>query len=563
MKRLTTLTFLFVSLFNCVAVALAQDPADPRVGRVDSLFAELNRTPPPGHAVAVVRDGRVLLRKGYGFASIEHRVPITPSTVFDAASLAKQVTGLAVAMLVSEGKIKLGDDIRTHVPGLPDLGRPITVAHLLHHTSGLRDWTSTLSVGGWRPGDVITSQQILTMAVNQRTLNFTPGAEHFYSNTGYNLLAEMIHKVTGRPFHEWAGENIFRPLGMVSTHFRHDHTEVIANRASGYEDQGDRSYRSTPNNLAAPGSSSLFTTADDMARWVINFHEGRVGGQAAMSLMRTRGALNDGTAIPYAFGIEHGSHRGLSTLAHAGSWASFNSYVVYFPQQKFGVVVLANSNSTDARDAAFKIANIYLEKELAPAGPWQHAALAAGPVAVMPQAVLDEYAGLYRLEPGRYVRIKRSRETLTAQATNEFRVLMSPRSEREFWVPAYGAPMVFHRDAAGKVTHLELRNWRAPRVDESVSHPPAQPSDYAGVYESEELDTIYRVVVNGGSLELQHRRLGAIPLALLWGEEFGALHEIHWFVRSVEFKRGAEGRVTGLVINGDRGSRDIRLVKRR
>src|SRR5215210_548472 len=166
------------------AAAPAQDAPDPRAARVDALFADLNRAPSPGLAVAVVRDGKVILRRGYGLASVEHRVAITPSTVFDVASLSKQFTGLAVAVLVSEGKVKLSDDIRKYVPELPDFGRPITVEHLLRHTSGLRDWYATLSVAGWRPDDPITFGDILTLAYNQRALNFAPGDEYLYSNTG-------------------------------------------------------------------------------------------------------------------------------------------------------------------------------------------------------------------------------------------------------------------------------------------------------------------------------------------------------------------------------------------
>src|ERR1043165_9688876 len=238
----------------CRGVEPAQDAPDTRASRVDALFADLNRKPSPGLAIAVVRNGKVILRRGYGLANIEHRAPITPSTVFDLASLSKQFTGLAVAMLAVEGKIKLSDDIRKYIPELPDFGRPITIAHLAHHTSGLRDWASALSVAGWRPDDPITFKQILTMAYNQRSLNFEPGAEYLYSNTGYVLLAELVQRVTGRSFREWTDEHIFRPLGMTSTHVREDYNEVIPNRAYGYARAPDGAYRNTPDVIPAFGS---------------------------------------------------------------------------------------------------------------------------------------------------------------------------------------------------------------------------------------------------------------------------------------------------------------------
>jgi CubicO group peptidase (beta-lactamase class C family) len=542
----------------CVGAAPAQDAPDPRAARVDALFADLNRTPSPGLAVTVVRDGKVLLRKGYGLASIEHRAPITPSTVFDAASVSKQFTGLAVAMLVSEGKVKLGDDIRTYIPELPDLGRPITVAHLLHHTSGIRDWPGTLLVGGWRFDDVISFNQILTMAYNQRGLNFAPGAEYSYSNTNYNLLAEMIRRVTGRPFRAWTDEHLFRPLGMTDTHFRDDYTEVIPDRAFGYARAPGGGYHHLPNNLTALGSSSLFTTADDLARWLINFDEAAVGGRAAMALSRTRGTLNDGTTTDYAFGLIHRHRRGLPMIFHDGGWAAFVSLVVYFPEQRFGVAVLANGSSVNAGDAADKITEIFLGNQFAPEAPSPAATPAAGRQVDLPAALLDGYVGLYRLGPGWYVRVRREGTTLTAQATREDPALMSPRSEREFWVERYGAPVAFERDAAGKVTHMGYRGRRAPKVDEAGVPPPT--AEYEGVYESEELGTFYRVAVKDGALEMRHRRHGPIPLARLWRDEFGSPAA---FMRSVEFRRDAAGRVNGLVINGDPRSRDIRFEKRR
>lgn len=451
---------------------MAAQDAGPRV---NALFAPYDAGPSPGLAVAVVRDGEVVFRNGYGLASLEHRVPITPATVFDAASLAKQFTGLAVAMLVVQGKVKLSDDIRTYIPEMPERATPITVAHLLHHTSGIRDWVGTLSAAGWRLDDAITSRHILTMASHQRSLNFAPGAEHLYSNTGYNLLAELVQRVTGRPFRVWTDEQLFRPLKMSNTRFRDDYTEVIANRASGYARGADGTHRATPNNLAAVGSSSLFTTVDDLARWLINFGSASVGGPA-VALMQTPGTLNDGTPVPYAFGVLQGSYRGARMFTHSGGWASFDTFLVYLPEHRFGVAVLANSDAIDAQNAVIAITNIFLEKELAP-------------------------------EP-----------------------------------PSVAAP--------------------APVPSAAPAAPAAAPaaplSDYAGDYASEELGTSYRVTATGGALELQHRRVGRIALTRTSGDRFASRV---WFAATVTFERDGEGRVTGLVMNGDARSRDIRFAR--
>lgn len=553
------LVALLLAAHLCAAAAPAQEAADGRAKQVDALFAELEGAGAPGVAVAVVRDGKVVLRRGYGLASVEHRIPVTPSTVFDVASVSKQFTGLAVAMLVSEGKIKLADDVRAHIPELPDFGHRVTVDHLVHHTSGVRDWPGALLVGGWRFDDAITFNQIMLMAYNQRDLMFTPGAEYSYSNTNYNLLAELIRRVTGRPFRAWTDERLFRPLGMTGTRFRDHYTEVIADRAYGYARGSDGKYHHLPNNLTALGSSSLFSTVDDLARWLINFDDGKVGGSAAVSLMRTRGTLADGKANDYAFGLVHGDHRGLPMIYHDGGWAGFSSLVVYFPEQKFGVAALSNGAPVNVGDAVKKITDIYLEKELAarPA-PAATPPPVDGPAVALPAAMLGGYVGLYRLGPGSYVRIRLDGAALVSEVTREKPAALTPRSEREF--SAGREKIVFRRDASGKVEALEYRGRSAPRVDEPPSPQPSQLDEYVGDYESEELGTSYRVAAKAGALELQHRRHGTIPLARHWRDDFGSSVG---FMNSVEFQRDGAGRVTGFVVNGNPRSRDIRFLRRR
>lgn len=464
MRRLLLLVLFASSL-------LAQD--DPRAARVDALFAHYNAAPSPGLAIVVVRDGKVILRRAYGLANIEHRVPITTATVFDVASLSKQFTGFAVATLIAQGKIKLADDVRKYIPELHDFGHPITINHLVHHMSGLRDWPATLFVGGWRSEDVITNKQILTMAFNQRTLNFVPGAEHVYSNTEDVLLAEIVQRVTGRPFREWTAELIFKPLGMTRSHFRDDWTEVILNVASGYRRAADGTFHTTPDNLVALGSSSLFSTADDLALWLMSFDR----PSDVQTLMHTPGALDDHTAVPYAFGILGGSWRGLPMYTSSGAWASFNTYDVYVPRQKFGIVVLANTTEAtiDAQNAVIDIAKIYLENELAPETA----------------SALDDAAPIAETAP---------------------------------------KPAVTH-DLA----------------------------DYASEYDSKELGTSYRVTVNDGALELQHRRLGTIALKPTGGDAFTSQFP---YFEDVRFERDADGRVTTLIVNAGERSRDIRFTRR-
>lgn len=555
MRRFPSLALVLLVAVTSAAPLVGQPASDTLARQVDARFASYNRSPSPGLAIAVVRDGRIVLSRGYGLASMEHRVAITPTTVFDVASVSKQFAGMAIAMLVEGGKISLDDDIRRWIPELPDFGRTITVRHLVHHISGLRDWPGTLAVAGWRFDDVISFDQILTMAFHQRTLNFDPGAEYTYSNTGYNLLAELVRRVTGQSFREWTDAQLFRPLGMTRSIFRDDHTRVIPDRAFGYARSGDSTYRIAPNNLMALGSSSMFSTAEDLARWVINFEEGTVGGRAVLERLRTRGVLNDGSTIAYAYGLSHGEHRGLPTIGHSGSWAQFSTYLVHFPQQRFGVVVLANSGSINASQAAFAVADIFLERELGPATP-PVAARNDGATSAPTPAMLDDYVGLYRLGPGWYVRIRRNSTSLTTQASREGAFPMTPTSANAFWVEQYRAPMSFARNTPGTPMQLAYRGRTYEKVAETAAPDAAGLGALAGAYVSDELESTYHVEVRDGGLVMRHRRHGAIPLTHLWRDDFtGPL----FFTRSIEFERDASGRVTGFLVNVDERSRNIRF----
>ena len=537
-------------LLASVLLAGSAGAQNGQSARVDSIFAQFSTGLTPGAAVAVIRNGTLILSKGYGHADLEHRVSITGTSVFDVASVSKQFAGLAIAMLVEQGKVALTDDIRKHIPELPDFGRTITVNHLVHHTSGIRDWPGTLALSGWRMDDVISFDQILTMAYNQRTLNFDPGSEYMYSNTGYNLLAELVRRVTGKTFRQWTDENLFAPLGMTRSHFRDDHTEIFPDRVLGYANENG-AWRATSNNLMALGSSSLFTTAEDLAKWLANFDDAKVGGGRAMSRMLSTTPLNDGTPNSYAFGVSVGNYRSQPIVTHSGSWASFSTFVIHFPALKTGIVVLANT-SFNPTQAAFRVADIYLDSAL---GPRPTAPVrTAVPVST---ATLDRYTGLYRLGPGWYTRITRDGRELRTQATREAAFAMTPLSDSTFWIPGYSTDMLFRRTSAGVVEML-FRGRARPRVPETTDLPRERLAELAGTYFSEELEATYHVELQKGSLVMRHRRHGTIPLTRTTGEDFRGET---WFMRSVEFIRDPGGQVTGLSITIDERSRDIRFRK--
>ena len=333
--------------------------------KVDQLFAEWNRSDSPGAALAVVRDGEAVYKQGYGTANLEYDIPITTTTIFDIASVSKQFAAFAIATLSYKGKFSLDDDIRMHLPDVPDFGNTITIRHLLHHTSGLRDWVQSLVIAGDMMDDVISFKHILKMARHQKTLNFEPGAEFLYSNTGYNLLAEIVERVTGDSFREWTDTHIFKPLGMTNSHFHDDYEMILKNRAYSYQSDENGGFKHAVNNTTALGSSSLYSTVEDLAKWILNFDDTRIGEQAVIEQMHQRGVLNDGEQIDYAFGLNIGEYRGLKTVGHSGSWRGFRSHLMRFPDQKFGVVILCNLDTFNPLNLAEKVADLYLTDVLA------------------------------------------------------------------------------------------------------------------------------------------------------------------------------------------------------
>ena len=334
--------------------------------KIDQLFAEWNNPDSPGAALAVTRDGEIIYTQGYGMANLEYDIPITTTTIFDIASVSKQFAAFAITTLSYEGKLSLDDDIRTYLPDVPDFGDTITIRHLLHHTSGLRDWVQSLVIAGVAMEDVISFKHILKMARYQKALNFEPGTAYSYSNTGYNLLAEIAERVTGNSFREWTDANIFKPLAMTNTLFHDDHQMILKNRAYSYQAIENGGFKHAVNNTTALGSSSLYSTVEDLAKWILNFDNTQIGEQTVIEQMHQRGVLNNGEQISYAFGLNIGEYRGLKTVGHSGSWRGFRSHLMRFPDQKFGVVILCNLDTFNPLRLAEKVADLYLADVLAP-----------------------------------------------------------------------------------------------------------------------------------------------------------------------------------------------------
>ena len=534
------------NLNNNASAALSKEFTN----RIDAIFKPYDRPDSPGCALAVVKDGSVVYKRGYGMANLEYDIPITPATVFHTGSVSKQFTAFAIALLVSEGKIKLDDDIRKYLPEVPDFGKLITIRHLLHHTSGLRDQWELLAMAGWRLDDVITQEHILKMVHNQKELNFEPGAAHLYSNTGYTLLAVIVERVSGQPFRKFTMERIFQPLGMTSTHFHDDHEMVVKNRAYAYAPGPAGEFKLTALNYANVGATSLFTTAEDMAKWALNFEDQKVGGKSVIDQMHEQGVLNNGTKLNYAFGLQIGKYKGLSIVEHGGGDAGYRSHIMRFPEQRFAVIVHCNHAAANPGGLARQVADQFLTDMLVPDAP-KPATVQRVEIKVSP-SILDRYVGKYDLSGVLTAEILRENDRLMAIAQGQPKVELFPESETKFFLKVVDAQVEFQKDESGKFTLVTLyqggQSIEGKRIV-PMTYTAAALSEYTGDYYSEELGTNYIIVVKDDKLIAQHRRHSDIPLT---GKTKDTFSGGAWFFANVQFTRDKNDHIDGFNLKGSR-----------
>lgn len=521
---------------------------DSSAKKVDMVFAEWDKPDSPGVALAVIKENEVIYKRGYGSAQLEYEIPITPSTVFHVASVSKQFTAFAITVLADLGKLSLDDDIRKHLPEVPNFGKKITIRHLLHHTSGIRDQWELLAVGGWRLDDVITKEHIMKMVRSQKELNFMPGSQYLYCNTGYTLLAEIVARVSDLPFPQWTKENMFKPLGMINTHFHDDHEMIVMNRAYSYSPKGDEGFKKSVLSYANVGATSLFTTVVDLTKWAQNFWDPRVGGVAVIEQMQELGVLTNGNEIDYAFGINIGKYKGLKTIAHSGGDAGFRSHLRIFPEQQFAVAILSNLGSCNPSNLCEKVADVYLADQISQEAEEKKE---ERKIAKVDPAVYDAYEGKYKLPIG-LVTLTRQGDRLMGEAMGETKFELFPESETNFFLKIVDAQVVFQKDEQGQVNTFTLFQGGEEMVGEKIKPPSLKAeelAEYEGNYFSEEVGTTYSIVVKDSNLVAKHRRHEDIPLSASDVDQFVGEK---WFFTNVQFIRDKENTVKGIKLSGGR-----------
>jgi CubicO group peptidase (beta-lactamase class C family) len=445
---------------------------------VDKLFARWTEAT-PGCAVGVGVGGRPVLERAYGMSDLEHDVRNRPETIFEAGSVSKQFTAAAVLLLVRDGRIGLDDPVRKYIPELPDYGTPLTVRHMLNHTSGLRDWGSLAGIAGWPRGSrAHTHDHVLDILGRQKALNFPPGSRYSYSNSGYNLSAVLVARVSGMSFAEFSRQRLFEPLGMRRTSWRDDYTRVLKDRAIAYAGAGTGFRQDMPFENVH-GNGGLLTTVGDLLRWNENFVTPKVGDAAFVALQQTTTTFTSGAQQTYAFGLMIGTYKGLREVSHSGSTAGYRAFLTRFPDQHVSVAVLCNAGPANATALARGVADLYLgDRVNASATATPAPAETRGPLAGLarddtfrPTATdLAPYAGTYQSDEIETVLIVEVRDTGLVIRRRPSAAIALRAHSRDRFEGGAGLGLVTFRRENGRVVALSVtqdRVWdlRFNRVD--------------------------------------------------------------------------------------------------
>ncbi|MEQ8417331.1 MAG: serine hydrolase domain-containing protein [Imperialibacter sp.] len=525
------LGLVLVYIFYCCSPIENPQQVNKFESELDAIFAEFQNDASPGCAVAVFQGDKVVFQKGYGLANIENNVPITTSTTFDIASVSKQFTAYAAALLLEQGKIALIDDIKAYFPELNDFPHQITIDQLIHHTSGLRDWPQTLAVAGWSMEDELTYEQILRMAFAQKDLNYEPGTEYSYTNTGYVLLAELVSRVAEEPFHSYINKVVFEPLGMKNSLFNHDIHSVIAGKAQSYYKVDSATYGSYANTTTAMGSSSMVSTVEDLAKWLMFLSE-NPANSPAVNRLHERGVLTNGDSIHYAYGVWFEESGDLPVITHTGSWAGFRAMTMRFPTKDVGLVILSNYAGFDRYGYAEKVAKVFLTDDY-------H--LSDEKTEELPLS--DSYqrlAGAYVSSPTRIYELGSNDNPMKLSIDGAFEYTMvAADSEGEFFASEDPTLLLKQKGTTLSINGQPLEKIKTERLPLG---------DYTGTYFSDELQAMYKVVIQDEQLFMSCLRHGPVALQPIAGNLFAGGE---WFLGRVLFTTTADG-ISGFQVFGGR-----------
>ncbi|MDB5033135.1 MAG: beta-lactamase family protein [Chlorobi bacterium] len=553
-----------VLLIACIALVVptaAQKIPAPLTRKIDSIFAGFTHGGSPGCAMAIYRKGEIIYSKGYGLADLEHDVKINPGTIFDIGSTSKQFTAACIVLLAQQGKLSLDDDIRKYIPELPDYGHPISIRNILNHTSGIRDYIQLMAMSGYDIDDVTTPRDALQAIIRQTALNFEPGSEFLYSNSGYFLASQIVERAGGKSLRNFAAENIFRPLGMSHTTFVDNHTTLVPDRAVAYSPDDSGTYHRDVSYWEQNGDGGVNTSVEDLLKWDENFYTPRIGGAGLPKALMQWGILKNGDTLDYGLGLMKTTVRGLDAISHGGAWGGYRAELIRIPSEHLSIAVLSNLGASNPTRLARNVLALMLPASPVKGAP--PASVADMKIKAIDPTIFDAYAGDFAMDEAKDFVITFSREEghFYAQATGQGRNEIFASSDTTFFSKEVGAFFTFHRGSAGPITTMTLHQG-GDHPASRVAHfelPADKLGDYAGEYYAPELESAFSISAGKGELIARHRSLDSALLTPVGNDEFSG---DQFYLNTVTFERNRDGRVIAMLVSVGR-VKNIRFNKRK
>ena len=547
-KRKGICFLLFVGLYNTL---IAQSVPDSLSKKIDGLFSRWNSPNGPGCAIGIVRNDTLIYAKGYGTANLEYNIPITPETIFHTASVSKQFAAYSIVLLAKQGKLKLDDEIRQYLSWFPDLKEKITIRHLLNHTSGIRDQWQLLAISGTRLDDVITQEHIIKVLSRQQALNFKPGEQYSYSNSGFTMLAEIVKAVTGQTLRKFTDSAIFKPLGMSATNFHDDYTEIVKNRAYSYERAGNGRFTNSILSYSNAGATSLFTNVIDMAKWISNLYYPKVGTAAEIRQLTQKGILNTGKELTYALGIGVSQYKGWKQYSHSGGDAGYRTFITAFPDLKMGFIVFSNVGDFNPVGKAYELVDLFIH-DTALNALAKTLAIDTSMSTISNASFTNTFPGNYLSDAGvqfnfplrnnriyweRFGRsdllVRGEKDTFVVAQTPEVKFVFLTTASKDTIVNQYwpdGERMLMKYTPSGNVTESQLRA-------------------YTGTYYCPELDVKYAIVLKGQELSLTSNKYEDSKLRTVGKNDFLTNY---WWMNHLKILRDKKNNITGFEVNDNR-----------
>ena len=549
--KFISIIFSLIFILFTNNITIAQTDLKPNVEKtaIDKVFEDWDNPNRPGIAVGVISNGKVVFKKGYGSANLEHNIPITTSTKFYGGIWSMQFTTFAILLLESEGKLSLHDDIRKYIPEVPNLGEKITLHHLLSHTSGLDNYMALKSLAGWNPNDAFTKEHAFSFLKKQKKLNNTPGTEYAFSETGFMLLEEVIAKVSGKPYPVFAKENIFDPLKMDNTTFTENQGSIISNKAQGYIPVGD-GFRNVTLNHSEVGPSNVFTTIDDILLWMQNFRNPKIGNASILKKMDTPATLKGKLVEAKNAALYLGQHRywnfkGAKKLYIIGDGKGYACKIIRFPDQDLMAVVMGNGGRYNGYMTSH-IADLFLEKYYnAPATNDSEEAVAS--IKLSPQQLEKATGTFWNNERFFTTKIILENDTLRYQEIDfNWATTLTPVSKNSFRLDQ-GGDLLEIVDG-GKTLRLTFQNGTV--LNSSSYQSDAKWSEdlsaFTGTYFSEKLGTSYTFKIEDGKLIASHSRLTDIQLQPVLKDMFKGNNNDF---KEIIFERDRQNGINGFKLN--------------